>query len=314
MVKCIKFEVQKSVGFMDYIFGGCQIALTIAIDYTASNGDQNHANSLHCKSANNQYLPALRAVTDILQYYDSDKLIPTYGFGAKLPGGPVMHKFAINGDGYRPELPGLQGVEGAYWNSLQSLKFYGPTNFAPIINEVVERAKALEVSQINQQYNVLLIMTDGSITDEAETVEAIVRGSGLPLSIIIVGIGNADFSGMERLDGDTTPLRDRSGRQCERDIVQFVPYNEHKSDPMKLAKATLAELPKQLTDFFQTKKIIPNPKESEKQLAMMQGFKSFDKMLDDYTEDRKLKMQTQLQQYKHDPVKVINMLNHVGCP
>ena len=44
------------------------------------------------------------------------------------------------------------------------------------------------------------------IKDYAETVEQIVIGSDLPLSIIIVGVGNADFSEMEALDGDIAPL------------------------------------------------------------------------------------------------------------
>ena len=39
-----------------------------------------------------------------------------------------------------------------------------------------------------------------------ETIKQIVIGSELPLSIIIIGIGDADFSMMEDLDGDVVPL------------------------------------------------------------------------------------------------------------
>jgi len=39
----------------------------------------------------------------------------------------------------------------------------------------------------------LLILTDGVIQDLNATIDEVVRGSVLPLSIIIVGIGNADF-------------------------------------------------------------------------------------------------------------------------
>ena len=49
----------------------------------------------------------------------------------------------------------------------------------------------------------------------------IVAASTLPLSIVIVGVGQADFSNMDRLDADTTPLVDRRGRKMARDIVQF---------------------------------------------------------------------------------------------
>lgn len=37
----------------------------------------------------------------------------------------------------------------------------------------------------------------------SETIEAICRAALLPLSIIIVGIGNANFDAMEKLDGDS---------------------------------------------------------------------------------------------------------------
>jgi hypothetical protein len=38
-------------------------------------------------------------------------------------------------------------------------------------------------------------LTDGIITDLDLTVAAIIRASSLPMSIIIVGVGNEDFSG-----------------------------------------------------------------------------------------------------------------------
>ena len=40
-----------------------------------------------------------------------------------------------------------------------------------------------------------------------------------PCSIIIVGLGNADFSAMEELDGDDGLLRDLRGRVVARDLV-----------------------------------------------------------------------------------------------
>lgn len=45
-------------------------------------------------------------------------------------------------------------------------------------------------------YHVLLILTDCQINDMDGAKERIVRMSKLPVSIIIVGIGSADFSGM----------------------------------------------------------------------------------------------------------------------
>jgi hypothetical protein len=47
-----------------------------------------------------------------------------------------------------------------------------------------------------------LILTDGVITDMDQAKESIVEASSLPLSIIIVGVGGADFQMMEELDCD----------------------------------------------------------------------------------------------------------------
>ena len=49
------------------------------------------------------------------------------------------------------------------------------------------------------------------------------QAASLPLSIIIVGIGDADFEAMEVLDGDDVRLSSR-GRYAERDIVQVTSH------------------------------------------------------------------------------------------
>ena len=77
-----------------------------------------------------------------------------------------------------------------------------------------------------QQYFVLMIITDGVITDMDQTRSAIVNASRLPMSIIIIGVGGADFSAMEFLDGDDGMLRSTTGEAAMRDIVQFVPFRQ----------------------------------------------------------------------------------------
>ena len=86
---------------------------------------------------------------------------------------------------------------------------YGPTRFSEFIQKVINfcEGKSFEQSQYNQKYNILLILTDGAIADEQQTIDKIVAASGLPLSIIVVGVGEADFESMENLDADKTPLK-----------------------------------------------------------------------------------------------------------
>ncbi|NWU89136.1 CPNE9 protein, partial [Upupa epops] len=87
---------------------------------------------------------------------------------------------------------GIEGVLESYLQSLRTVQLYGPTNFAPVINQVA--GAAAQVTD-GSQYHVLLIITDGVISDMLQTKEAIVTASALPMSIIIVGVGPAEFEG-----------------------------------------------------------------------------------------------------------------------
>lgn len=106
---------------------------------------------------------ALKAVGEIIQDYDSDKMFPALGFGAKIPpDGRVSHEFPLvrlspgvprwggggrrqprhptpcpqNGDAANPSCSGIEGILEAYHRSLRSVQLYGPTNFAPVVNHV----------------------------------------------------------------------------------------------------------------------------------------------------------------------------------
>lgn len=49
-------KIQKRNTFLEYIFGGCEINLAIAIDFTLSNGKPDDRDSLHSKNlGRNQY-------------------------------------------------------------------------------------------------------------------------------------------------------------------------------------------------------------------------------------------------------------------
>uniref|UniRef100_A0A665W0R8 Copine 3 n=1 Tax=Echeneis naucrates TaxID=173247 RepID=A0A665W0R8_ECHNA len=229
-VLCIKrCQVVKEYSFLDYIMGGCQINFTIAIDFTGSNGDPKSPHSLHYINPEgyNEYLTAIWAVGNVIQDYDSNKMFPVFGFGAQVPPSwQVSHEFPINFNPANPFCSGIEGVVQAYQQCLPLLKLWGPTNFSPVIRHVACFARqALQQSRASQYY-VLLIITDGVITDMDQTCSAIVEASRLPMSIIIVGVGGEDFSAMEFLDSDDKLLRSPNGDVASRDIVQFVPFRD----------------------------------------------------------------------------------------
>jgi len=247
--------------FLDYLYGGCEVSLIVGIDFTGSNGNPKDFNSLHYVAPNqfNEYQHAIFTIGNILAPYDADQKFPVYGFGAKI-GGNVTHCFPLNGNPQNPEVAGIQGILGVYEYAIHNCELYGPTIFSKIIDVAAQIASVTE-SQQNQKYYILLMITDGAINDEEDTIRELVRISRLPLSIVIIGVGHADFTMMNILDSDNGLLKDSSGNVAARDIVQFVAFRDYgKANIVNLARDTLAEIPNQLLGFMKSKGFVPNPR------------------------------------------------------
>jgi hypothetical protein len=242
--------------FVDYLSGGCELQMSVAIDYTGSNGDPRRPGTLHYIRPDgqlNDYEKALSAVGSIVAKYDSDQKFPVLGFGAKY-GGVIQHCFQV---GSTPEASGISGILEAYRSTFRSgLTMSGPTLFAEVISFAAAKARSAQeaAKRIGQQtYSILLILTDGAVSDVPGTKNAIAAASDAPLSIVIVGIGNADFSAMQFLDDFQT--QGGGGR----DICQFVEFSRHASNKTSLTQATLEEIPDQVVDYFYSRGIKPLP-------------------------------------------------------
>ena len=248
------YYIRKNKVTFESFIKNSEIYLEIAIDYTESNGMPQNEESLHYINEVNDYEKAIKSCGDILVNYDSDHLIPVYGFGG-IPEGKkkdVSHCFNINFNENDANIKEVKNVIDFYKESLKKVKFSGPTCFCPVIKKVIGKINEdLKNNPLENHYYFLMILTDGKIYDMDDTIDAIVEGSKLPLSIVIIGIGNDDFSGMEELDGDEKPLIDSNGEIRKRDIVQFVKFSEFKGhDGTDLAEEVLREIPRQIEEYY----------------------------------------------------------------
>lgn len=247
----------KDYSFLDYIKAGARLGLDIAIDFTNSNGHPLDPISLHRvgPGIQNDYEKAIRACGSIVAQYDYDQLFPVFGFGAKIRDdteASMCFNITLTDNAY---INGIEGVVNVYHQVLNNLTFFGPTYFSPIIRQVISDIRH-EANSLN--YHILMILTDGVINDMNATIDVLCEGAYLPLSVIIIGIGNADFSNMVILDADDNPLVDTKGRKCVRDLVQFVPFNEYRNDAKELAKQVLEEIPRQIVEFYGQNNIYPD--------------------------------------------------------
>ncbi|KAG6701560.1 hypothetical protein I3842_08G171200 [Carya illinoinensis] len=215
--------------FLDYVSHGFELNFMVAVDFTASNGNPRNPDSLHYIDPSgqlNSYQKAIMEVGEVIQFYDSDRLFPAWVFGGKTFDGTISHCFNLNGSAGSFEVEVVEGIMSAYASALHNVTLARPTLFGQVIKTAAQIASQF-VSYNSKKYFVLLIITDGVLTDLQETKDALVKASDLPLSILIGGVGGANFGQMEVLDADKGKrLESSTDRVATRDIVQFVPMQD----------------------------------------------------------------------------------------
>jgi len=265
-------------GFIDYITGGCRLHMYIAIDLTETFGDA---------SLLIDYENTIKGVVEVISKFDTDGMYPVWGFGAKF-GGKVQNCFDI-GDG---EVNGVEGVLKCF----QNVQGWGTEKAEEAdLSEVVEKSAISAVGALetalekkDQCYSILIILTHGSLVSQDKLQRAINNASSAPLSIVIIGVGDKDFSVHQGLDD----FADRD--PSVRDISQFVECRKHKRKS-SLTKAIFNEVPFQMEEYFHRNKIQPMPPLSEE--TFRDGYFTADSIYDPANEE-------------HNP---FNITNYICC-
>ena len=142
--------------FVDYISGGCELQMTVAIDFTGSNGDPRRPGTLHYIHRDgqlNDYEKALSAVGSIVAKYDHDQKFPVLGFGAKY-NGVINHCFQL---GREAEASGISGILEAYRGTFKTgLTMSGPTIFSEVIDFAAAQARSKQVRDLTMLKSCLL--------------------------------------------------------------------------------------------------------------------------------------------------------------
>lgn len=226
--------------------------LIVGVDFTKSNewtgAKSFNRRSLHSiGNGQNPYEQAISIIGKTLSAFDEDNLIPCFGFGDASTHDQDVFNFY-------PEERSCNGFEEVltrYREIVPRLRLAGPTSFAPIIEMAITI-----VEQSGGQYHVLVIIADGQVTrsvdtqhgqlspQEQKTIDAIVKASEYPLSIILVGVGDGPWDVMREFD-DNIPAR-------AFDNFQFVNFTEIMSKTVhpsrketEFALAALMEIPSQ---------------------------------------------------------------------
>lgn len=226
--------------------------LIVGIDFTKSNEWTGkisfNRRSLHAiENTPNPYEQAISIIGRTLSAFDEDNLIPCFGFGDASTHDQEAFSFYPD---HRP-CNGFKEALQQYREIVPNLRLAGPTSFAPIIETAIGI-----VDDSGGQYHVLLIIADGQVTrsvdtqhgqlspQERATMNAIVKASDYPLSIVLVGVGDGPWDMMREFD-DNIPSRAFDNFQFVNftDIMsRNIPDSRKETD---FALAALMEIPSQ---------------------------------------------------------------------
>eukprot|EP00771_Trimastix_marina_P004237 gnl/Trimastix_PCT/985.p1 GENE.gnl/Trimastix_PCT/985~~gnl/Trimastix_PCT/985.p1 ORF type:complete len:318 (+),score=50.73 gnl/Trimastix_PCT/985:91-1044(+) len=199
--------------------------LIFAVDFSKSNtwtGERTYGGrSLHDSSAGkNPYEEVIDILGRTLEPFDDDHLIPAFGFGDNITRDQRVFPFRADSPCH-----GFMDVLAQYKNVLPAISMAGPTTLEPIIRV------AMEIVRQTREYHILVVITDGQVSDKHRDAQAIVDATSLPLSIICIGVGDGPWEEMIRFD-DELPRR-------RFDNFQFVNFTEIKRKFARLERPDL---------------------------------------------------------------------------
>jgi len=246
-------DIKKS-RFIDYILNDLQMIFPIAIDFTLSNFNPNHPKSLHpFDLKQNKYIKTIKSFAKIVKDYTLNKKFPVYGFGANLKDSKEpshCFKLNMNNDTY---IDSIEDIISNYSKRLKNIQFSNPTYLHYVLREVISLIKNVKSESKVINYCTLLILIDGAFDDLNEVKNLIVEASKLPISIIIVGIGNANFDKLEIFNDKEKPIvAPSNGEKIYREMVQFLRHVKFDTEDM-LAEKALHKLPIQLMEYCKMK-------------------------------------------------------------
>ncbi|XP_042445972.1 E3 ubiquitin-protein ligase RGLG2-like [Zingiber officinale] len=226
--------------------------LIVGIDFTKSNEWAGKVSfnrrSLHDMDCSpNPYEQAISVIGRTLSAFDEDNLIPCFGFGDATTHDQEVFSFFPNN---RP-CNGFEEALERYREIVPHLRLAGPTSFAPIIETAISI-----VDQTGGQYHVLLIIADGQVTSgvgknsgklssqERDTINAIVKASDYPLSIVLVGVGDGPWDMMQQFD-DNIPSRSFDNFQFVNSTEIMSKNIANNKKEAEFALSALMEIPSQ---------------------------------------------------------------------
>jgi len=237
----------KQFTFFDYIKAGIEMKSIIGIDFT-----QGSEHGIDEK--NNQYLQTIAEFREIMYSYMRD--FDVYGYGAKFSDTNQNEDyFNINLKDKSP-LHGYTNIEIAYKECFKKINYLDNDSLSPLLKNI-RQIIFKNYNPENYFIFLLLISNPPKREDIKKCIDAFIENTYLPLSVVVIGIGDKDFKDIQNLFSNKHKY---SSKEIEkmRSNVSFCPLKDFNFKYDLALSECLKEIPKQMVEYFKNNMTSPD--------------------------------------------------------
>lgn len=262
VVKVLKATILNIPSMLQYLSGGCEMDLMVAIDCTEQNGDWRKKDTLHYSSQSwlNDYQAVLFKVGSVFDGYNSGKKgYIMWGYGgatSESAGSPYF----VMGENIRGADNLVKAYDKIFNHDNKNLELGEEGNLHNLIEAAMFRASNANKDG-RQCYATLVILTTGVVSDLTQSIDTICAAAeDAPLSIAVIGIGKGDFSAVHKLaGGDDRKLLHSNGVPITRDIINFSSMADFGGNARECVAAAFQDVPEQFVQHFTNAGVKPCP-------------------------------------------------------
>ena len=251
----------------DYLKVGITLEGYIGIDFTQ--GIEHIPDT-----ESNQYLQAISGIRQTL--FDFFRDFEVYGYGAKL----IESNDNNNNDYFNlslkenPVLTGYTNIENAYKECLNKIKFCDNNTLSPLINNI---RKVIYTKYKPDTYSILFLLINSPPKNEdfQNTIDSLIENSFLPLSIVVIGIGNSEFEDIKQLLSNKNKISSK-GIEKLRNNIHFISMKDCNFNNDILKNRCLKDIPKQMVQYYSLNKTTPNDIKEQNLDNIKSSFKVLD--------------------------------------
>ena len=211
--------ISEKISLFDFFKSGLKLSCYISLDF--SNG----YNPYIIREINNSFETILKNISNIFLNYTLKHSIFLYGLGGKLNiEKDFKEVFNINKNEIDGSINSINKVLDSFNNCSREIIPDNKIYLSPLINKVNEE---IYNSHEVKNYNILFILLKENIynNDIENSIDSIIKSSYLPLTIIIIGVGNNNFEEMNNVFNSIPNCTSNNKIKKYRNNVLFIPLN-----------------------------------------------------------------------------------------